>query len=180
MASSNWIEKLKSPSDPIRNQAISNAYIPIISSILVPGCIYYCYITWSHWQDERGLYLAMLASISSITALSYYLLRQHVLARKSISLGRLELTGLFINLLVYFNVLSYLLLHFEQSKLIYFALMAVIFSTTGVTLRVTIFSVFLSLATLTGSPPVSRLNCSHSMSPLASPPPSPPSAWLHC
>jgi predicted signal transduction protein with EAL and GGDEF domain len=44
--------------------------------------------------------------------------------------------------------LTYLLINFEQSKLVYFAMMAVVFSTTGVTLRITLASVFLSLTTL--------------------------------
>ncbi|HBF30823.1 MAG TPA: GGDEF-domain containing protein [Rhizobium sp.] len=49
---------------------------------------------------------------------------------------------------MYSNVLAYMLLHFEEQKLVYFALMAVVFSTSGVTLRGTLFSVILSIATL--------------------------------
>ena len=41
-----------------------------------------------------------------------------------------------------------MLLHFEQPKLVYFSLMAVVFSTTGVTLRTTLFSIGISLAAL--------------------------------
>lgn len=134
--------------DPLRQQAMANAYAPILRAILVPGCAYYVFITWSHWQDETGLTLAILGSISAVTALSYYLLRRYGLAEHSMSLQRLELAGLFMNLLMYMNVLSYFMIHFEQSKLVYFALMAVVFSTTGVTLRGTLISVFLSLATL--------------------------------
>lgn len=46
------------------------------------------------------------------------------------------------------NLAAYMLVHFVEDKLIYFALMAVVFSTSGVTLRSTITSVTLSIATM--------------------------------
>lgn len=134
--------------DPVRQQAMANAYVPIIRAILIPGCAYYVYITWSHWQGETGLPLAILASLSAFTAFSFYAVRQYLLSGQVISLTSLELSGLLINILLYINVLTYLLIHFEPTKLIYFAMMAVVFSTTGVTLRAILFSVLLSLATL--------------------------------
>lgn len=134
--------------DPLRQQAMARAYTPIIRTILVPGCAYYLFITFSHWRDETGLPLAVLGSLSAFTAFCFYLLRQHVLTEQSTSLLRLELSGLLINLLLYTNVLVYLLINFEQSKLVYFAMLAVVFSTTAVTLRITLASVFLSLTTL--------------------------------
>ena len=134
--------------DPLRQQAMADAYIPILRAFLIPGCAYYVFITWRHWQDQSGLSLAILGSISAVTALSYYMLRQYALAGKPVSLQRLELAGLSINMLMYLNVLSYFMIHFEPAKLVYFVLMAVVFSTTGVTLRGTLFSVIVSLATL--------------------------------
>ena len=142
------MKAFKHSNDPLRRRAMADAYAPIIRSVLMIGCAYYIYVTWSHWQDESGQSLAILGSISTLTAFSYYMLRQHALAGKSISLLRLELASLAMNMLMYMNVLSYFMIHFEQAKLVYFALMAVIFSTTGVTLRGTLFSVIVSLATL--------------------------------
>ena len=142
------MKTFKHSNDPLRRRAMADAYAPIIRSVLMIGCAYYIYVTWSHWQDESGQSLAILGSISTLTAFSYYMLRQHALAGKSISLLRLELASLAMNMLMYMNVLSYFMIHFEQAKLVYFALMAVIFSTTGVTLRGTLFSVIVSLATL--------------------------------
>ncbi|WP_339762118.1 EAL domain-containing protein [uncultured Hoeflea sp.] len=142
------IDLFRFSADPFRQQALANAYTPIIRSVLMIGCAYYIYVTWSHWQDETGRSLAILGSISALTAFSYYVLRQYALAGKLISLRRLELASVAMNLLMYMNVLSYFTINFEQAKLVYFALMAVIFSTTGVTLRGTLFSVFVSLATL--------------------------------
>ncbi len=138
----------KHSTDPLRRQAMADAYAPIIRSVLIIGCAYYIYVTWSHWQDESGHSLAILGSISTLTAFSYYVLRQHALAGETVALSRLELASVSMNVLMYLNVLSYFMVHFEQAKLVYFALMAVIFSTTGVTLRGTLFTVLLSLATL--------------------------------
>ena len=60
----------------------------------------------------------------------------------------IEASGLVTNLLMYSNVVAYMLLHFEPPKLVYFSLMAVVFSTTGVTLRTMLFSIGMSLAGL--------------------------------
>ncbi|MEQ8480323.1 MAG: EAL domain-containing protein [Hoeflea sp.] len=90
----------------------------------------------------------MLATVSALTSLSYLFIRQSLLAAPDASLKRLELSGLLFNLLMYFNVLINLLVSFEQPKLVYFSIMAVIFSTTGITLRVTLSTVLLSLASL--------------------------------
>jgi hypothetical protein len=80
--------------DPLRQQAMARAYTPIIRTILVPGCAYYLFITFSHWRDETGLPLAILGSLSAFTAFCFYLLRQHVLTERSTSLLRLELSGI--------------------------------------------------------------------------------------
>ncbi|MCY0096010.1 putative bifunctional diguanylate cyclase/phosphodiesterase [Hoeflea ulvae] len=138
----------KSWLDPVRQQALAEAYRPIVRGFLLPACAYYVFITWSHWRDETGLTLAILGSMSAITAVIYYLVRQHVTVGDRLTLNKLELCGLLVNMLMYINVVTYLLIHFEQSKLVYFSLMAVVFSTTGVTMRTTLFSVAISLATL--------------------------------
>lgn len=138
----------KSWVDPIRQQALATAYSPIVRGFLLPGMIYYSYITLTHFRDETGLELAILVSICVTTVVSYYVIRQHVLAGDKLSLGRLELIGLIANLLIYLNVVCYLAIHFEQHKLIYFALMAVVFSTTGITFRGTLLSITLALVTL--------------------------------
>lgn len=148
MKLSNPLDAYKISADPVRRQAMADAYVPIIRSVLIPGFAYYVFITWSHWRDETGMVLVMLCSISALTSVSYYLLRQHLLAAKPVTLTRLEQAGVLMNMLMYLNVLSYFMVHFEESKLVYFALMAVLFSTTGVTLRATLFSVFVTLATL--------------------------------
>lgn len=138
----------KSWSDPKRRQAMAGAYSPIVRNFLLIGYCYYTYITWSHWNERSGFVLLALASVSAITAVSYYVMRQHVLVGERLTLNRLELSGLLTNILMYLNVLVFMLISFEETKLIYFSLMAIGFSATGVTFRTTLFSIILSLGTL--------------------------------
>jgi len=131
-----------------KQQALADAYLPIVRGFLLPASIYYAFVTWAHFQDESGVNLLLLAGASAITALSYYLIRQHALAKAPVPLRRLELLGLVANGLMYGNVVLYMLLHYTESKLIYFSLMAVVFSTTGVTLRGTVLSIVVSIGSL--------------------------------
>jgi diguanylate cyclase (GGDEF)-like protein len=131
-----------------RRRAMAEAYRPIVRGFLLPGAAYYFLVTWLHWQDEEGLRLLILAGTSLLTALLYTLFRSVLLPAGRTSLQRLEAVGFITNLLMYSNVLAYMLLHFEEQKLIYFVLMAVVFSTTGVTLRATLASVILSIGSL--------------------------------
>ncbi|MGJ8573048.1 MAG: putative bifunctional diguanylate cyclase/phosphodiesterase [Hoeflea sp.] len=138
----------KTRNDPVRKQAMADAYSPILRAILLPLSAYYVFITWAHAQDETGLNFILLGSVSAITAVSYFVIRQQLLARDRVTIDRLELSGLLINALLYLNVLGYFMLHFEPSKLVYFALMAILFSTTGVTFRSILLSTIPSMATL--------------------------------
>tara|TARA_R110002020_G_scaffold19053_40_gene66247 strand:- start:1821 stop:3764 length:1944 start_codon:yes stop_codon:yes gene_type:complete len=131
-----------------KQQALADAYLPIVRGFLLPASIYYAFITWAHFQDETGRNLLLLAGASAVTALAYWLIRQYALTKGPVSLGRLELLGVSANGLMYGNVVLYHLVHYTESKLIYFALMAVVFSTTGVSLRGTMISIAVSIGTL--------------------------------
>ena len=130
-----------------RSDALAEAYRPIMRGVLLPGAAYYAFVTWGHWQDETGIALMILGGMSVITAALYYFMGQHVVTRH-VSLLRMELVGLTTNLLMYLNVVVYLLINFEQHKILYFALMAVVFSATGITLRTTLLTISLAVVTL--------------------------------
>lgn len=132
----------------MRRQALADAYVPMARGFLLPGSAYYAFVTWSHWRDEAGWHLLIFGGLSAFTALAYALMRQVVLGRPMVSLSVLEVCGILANLLMYCNVVLYMTLHFEQAKLIYFVLMAVVFSTSGVTLRGTLGSIVLSIGSL--------------------------------
>ncbi len=163
-----------------RRRAMADAYRPIVRGFLLPGAAYYIFVTWGHWRDETGTNFLILASISALTVIAYGLFRWVMLPAGRTPLRRLEAVGLATNALMYANVVAYMSLHFEEQKLIYFVLMAVVFSTTGVTLRATLASVILSIGTMfwfagNAAPEIARqfaLSVSRH--------PSPPSAWPHC
>jgi diguanylate cyclase (GGDEF)-like protein len=131
----------------LRRQAMAEAYVPIVRGFLLPGSAYYLFVTWGHWKDETGGELVILGGLSLATAIAYHLFRTFALSGR-ITLSRLEAVGLATNFLMYINVVAYMNLHFQEEKLVYFVLMAVVFSTTGVTLRATLSSVALSIGTL--------------------------------
>jgi diguanylate cyclase (GGDEF)-like protein len=135
-------------SDATRRQAMADAYRPIVRGFLLPGCAYYLFVTWGHWRDETGAGLLILGGISLATVIAYAVFRGVLLPEGRTTLARLEAVGLAANLLLYANVLAYMLLHLEEQKLVYFVLIAVVFSTSGVTLRATIACVILSIGTL--------------------------------
>jgi len=148
MLSANALALSKTSTCPLRQQAIADAYAPIIRTLLLPGCMYYLFTTWKHWQFETGGELMFLAGMSAGTAFFFYYLRQHKLTGGALSFRGLELVGFMINALLYLNTLFYLTVHFEQSKLVYFALIAMISSTTCVSPRATLLSIAAPLATL--------------------------------
>jgi diguanylate cyclase (GGDEF)-like protein len=131
-----------------RRRAMADAYRPIVRGFLLPGCAYYVFVTWAHWGDETGVELLILAGFSLATAIAYAVFRWGFLPAGRTPLARLEAIGLATNALMYGNVVAYMILHFEEQKLIYFVLMAVVFSTTGVTLRATLASVVVSIASM--------------------------------
>jgi diguanylate cyclase (GGDEF)-like protein len=135
-------------SDATRRQAMAEAYRPIVRGFLLPGCAYYLFVTWGHWRDETGSNLVILGGISLATVIAYAIFRTFLLPEGRTTLAWLEAVGLAANLLLYSNVLAYMLLHLEEQKLVYFVLIAVVFSTSGVTLRATVACVILSIGTL--------------------------------
>lgn len=130
----------------MRRRAIAEAYQPIIRGVLLPAAAYYLFVTWGHFYEEEGFNLLVLGGMSLFTALSYAFFRGVILARPKMTLAGLEAVGLAMNLLMFINVVIHMQMHLEEQKLVYFVLMAVLFSTTGITLRGTFVSVVLALA----------------------------------
>jgi diguanylate cyclase (GGDEF)-like protein len=134
--------------DPGRTQALADAYVSIVRGFLLPGCVYYVFVTWGHFQDESGATFVLLGMLSAATAIAFFLIRSAFLVRPGISLARVEVAGLVANLLIYSNVVAYQFIHLSEPKLVYFILMAVVFAMSGVTYRATLFCVGLALTTM--------------------------------
>jgi len=142
------LNQFRISNDPARQQAMVDAYIPILRPILIPACGYYLFVTWEHWQTQSGLMLAVFSFISTTTALSFYLFHKLLTNNQTMSLARLEFHNLAMQLFMYLNLLSYLLVYNVETRYIYFVLLAFIFAITGATTRTVMISVPLTLATL--------------------------------
>ncbi|ODT23126.1 MAG: diguanylate cyclase [Kaistia sp. SCN 65-12] len=142
------LNQFRISTDPARQQAMVDAYTPILRPILIPACGYYVFVTWEHWQTQTGLMLVAFSLISMTTALGFYLFHKLLANNQTMSLARLELHNLAMHLFMYLNLLSYLLVYNVATRYIYFVLLAFIFAITGATTRTVMISVPLTLATL--------------------------------
>lgn len=134
--------------DPARQQAMVDAYIPILRPILIPAGCYYLFVTWEHSQTQTGLMLVGFSLISMTTALAFFLFHRLLTTNRTMSLARLEMHNLAMHLFMYLNLVSYLLVYNVETRYIYFVLLAFIFAITGATTRTVMISVPLTLATL--------------------------------
>ncbi|WP_377278217.1 putative bifunctional diguanylate cyclase/phosphodiesterase [Rhizobium sp. R86522] len=148
MKIANLLNQLRISTDPARQQAMVDAYIPILRPILIPACGYYLFVTWEHWQTQTGLMLVAFSLISTTTAFGFYLFHKLLANNRTMSLAKLELHNLAMHLFMYLNLLSYLLVYNVETRYIYFVLLAFIFAITGATTRTVMISVPLTLATL--------------------------------
>lgn len=127
---------------------MADAYRPILQGVLLPGSLYYAVITVGHWVNLTGTTLLIMAAMSSFTAMTYHMMRVRWVTSPRLTPAGLELIALAANFLMYANVAVHISLLYEQAMLIYFILMVVIFSLSGVTFRVMIVSVTVPLVTL--------------------------------
>ena len=98
---SNFINRhVRTWANATRQQAMAEAYRPIISGFLLPGSAYYLFVTWGHWRDETGAHFLFLGGLSLVTAVLYAAFRRFVILTPKISMARLEVLGIAINLLI--------------------------------------------------------------------------------
>ena len=132
------------------NQAWRNefaeAFRPVMRGLLLPASIYYTIVFILHFfvQDpEHTSVLAPLAASAGLTSLLFFWL----LRKPGVSRTRLEIYSLIVYALIFANVLVHHLLHLEVPKLVYFVLLSLVVATTGVTMRLIIPTIIVSLAT---------------------------------
>lgn len=131
-----------------RQDAIAEAYRPIVGGFLLAAALFYLLIAASHVAMQEGWHRAILVSTSLVAVIAYFAMRRRVLSHQRLSLAKLEIIGLGANFLIYLNVLTHALLQFNEGMLIYFPLMAMVYSMSGVTLRSTLLSVSVALVSL--------------------------------
>lgn len=135
------------PSSTDFNEEVAFAYAPIVRGFLAPASIYYTFITIAHYFSETTGNFLVLGGLSLATAAAALYFRSVTLAG-SPGFHRLEVTNLVMNLLIYINIITYLSIHFEEAKLVYFVLLILIVAGSGVSPRVIISSAAVSLVTM--------------------------------
>lgn len=135
----------QNPPDAAVPDKLAAAYWPLHRSVLAIIGVYYTYVTFAHFVDERGSALAILASLSALTAiigfgLLYARLKGYVQSRNAVDFGMLV-----AGLMMLVNVFVYHLIHYDPPKLVYFPLVAMAGATTSLSLRGTAVSVGLNL-----------------------------------
>lgn len=133
-------------SETLREE-MARAFRPVIRDFLTPAAGYYGLLTIFHLflQDSEHFY--KLGTLSLVTSVVALYLHRNWLARDG-GYRRLEITNLVMNLLVYLNITSALLMDFVPEKLVYFVLTIPLFATSGISIRVIVASCTLCFATL--------------------------------
>ncbi|MBI1199569.1 MAG: response regulator [Phenylobacterium sp.] len=114
---------------------------------MIAAAAYYAIVAVSHPFFETGAALVVLDSLAVVTAAAAagFWLR---LGRGKMSAGGVEAISGLVYLLFLINIVAYHAFHFEEQKLIYFSLLALVCGTTASTDRLAYLSVGASLACL--------------------------------
>ena len=128
-----------------RNE-FAEAFRPVMRGLLLPAGIYYAIVFVLHFfvqAPEHAFVLAPLAASAGLTSFLFFWL----LRKPGITRTRLEIYSLIVYTLFFTNILVHHLLHLEVPKLVYFVLLALVVATTGVTMRLIIPVIAISLVT---------------------------------
>jgi len=132
---------------PISQALAASAYAPVVRGFAVATAAYYAFISLSHPFFETGAELAVLTSLS-LAACAWAAGVSLWLRRRLPGALQLELAAISLFICFFANISAYLHLHFEQPKLIYFVLLALVSATTAPSQRVAYFCVATGMAGL--------------------------------
>lgn len=134
--------------DAAHFSAMAEAQTSVLSSLMLLGAplfLYFTGITFVEAGTGPMIAMGLMGLLTSIALFCGYLwLQKH----PATPLPALEQIALAAEVVVYVNVLTYVLIDFQPSKVFYLVLMPIIFSVSSVTARLAAASVGLSLATL--------------------------------
>lgn len=122
------------------------AYWPLHRSVLITVGCYYIYVTFGHIVDEKGLTLVGLATLSAVSALFCFLMLSLRIRQRIIRPVSVELSMGAISLVLLANTAAYQFAHYDETKLVYYPLVAVAAALCATTTRSTLLSVAAALA----------------------------------
>ncbi len=106
---------------------------------------YFSLLWLSRFFTETGQDLAILSVLSAAVVIACFGFSL-IYLRDGDKLHRMEIASLTVNVLMLLNPLAYEVLHFDQSRMIYFLFLAVLYAISGISLRVLIPSLVLCVA----------------------------------
>ena len=127
------------------DEGVTRAYQPIIRGYFIVAACYYAIMSVVHWIELSGASLVQMCTASGmgslVAAAAAWGLRDRV------SITKLELVTLAVNMMVLTNVLVALSVEYHSAKLVYFDMIAMIFAFASATTRQALLSI---AAALTG------------------------------
>ena len=125
----------------------ADAVRPIVRNYCLITGVYYAVVVIDRLRTETGMALAILLTLGIVNAAaSLFFYFSYV--RDTRKLHRLDTASLTVNGLLLANPIVFQILHYDQPRLVYFVFLALVFSVTGVRLRVVVPSLIVTLGAL--------------------------------
>ena len=125
----------------------ADAVRPIVRNYCLITGVYYAVVVIDRLRTETGMALAILLTLGIVNAAaSLFFYFSYV--RDTRKLYRLDIASLTVNGLLLANPVVFQILHYDQPRLVYFVFLALVFSVTGVRLRVVVPSLIVTLGAL--------------------------------
>ncbi len=128
--------------------ALIDAYRPLMRALLLPILFFHILISCLALWRAEGAYQLVLLGLSLATATVLAWSWCVWTASQVKSLGRHEGNALLVNIAILANTTVHLASNFDPTKLVYFAVMPVLFATTSVTVRGTALAIVLQMGVL--------------------------------
>ncbi|ESQ82757.1 hypothetical protein AEAC466_16590 [Asticcacaulis sp. AC466] len=120
---------------------------PIVSSFCLIIGIYYCVVTANRFLSETGMALWMMFTLSAATAvISFYF--HFIYLKRAQKVYQLNVASLTVNLFLFTNPVTFQALHYDPKRLVYFIFLTLMFAMTGISLRVIVPSIVVTLVTV--------------------------------
>lgn len=137
-----------SPEERVRvEQELALSYRPLLRALMVPLSLYFAFIALLRVLTETGLAQVVMTGLSLLAAIVYAYLFTSFLPRAK-SLARVEAAAVLLFAMAFAPTLAGQILAPAESKLMFFAVIALGASAFGVTLRVIIATVTVALAAM--------------------------------
>jgi diguanylate cyclase (GGDEF)-like protein len=144
----NFFRNFLLQNDAAHLSAMAEAQTSVLSSLMLLGAPLFLYFTGITFVEAGTAPMIAMGLMGLLTSAALFWGHLWLQKHPGTPLPTLERVALAAEVVVYINVLTYVFIDFQPSKVFYLVLMPIIFSVSSVTIRLAVASVGLSLATL--------------------------------